>query len=233
MSHRSTQVSKPVRVEGAYNVRSFGPSPWLLRSAAIDDLTPAGETTLAQLNVAKILDLREDNEQTSSGNHRFDVERLPLYRSPDGPPQLGSLEGVYAMLLTNRGTELARAVAALADAPGPVLIHCTAGKDRTGLVVALALSAGGWSREAIVADYVRSASEVRPHRQDTVRGILRDFDLDEAGYRTALRLHLDSPPEAIEYALDKVAENGGARNYLLAHGLTEEQLDHLRSKASS
>ena len=48
----------------------------------------------------------------------------------------------------------------MAEPGGAVVVHCAAGKDRTGVVVALALSAAGVSREAIVADYVATGDRL-------------------------------------------------------------------------
>ncbi|MFP3381581.1 tyrosine-protein phosphatase, partial [Bacillus sp. SIMBA_069] len=59
------------------------------------------------------------------------------------------------------GTQLATAVRLIADSgEDPVLVHCTAGKDRTGLVVALALLAAGVDREDVVADYAQTADNL-------------------------------------------------------------------------
>lgn len=226
----AAQVSRPIHIGGVYNARAIGSGPWLVRAAAVDGLTDAGVDTLAELGVRLILDLREDGEALSRGAHGLGIRRIPLYRLPDGPPQTGALEDVYDLLLGSRGAELASAVAALAEAPGPVLVHCTAGKDRTGLVVALALSAAGWPREAVVADYILSAPEVRSRRHDTVQALLGALDLDDHARREALRLHLDSPPEAIGHALDRLERADGAAGYLLRHGLTAAQLDRLRTK---
>jgi protein-tyrosine phosphatase len=52
------------------------------------------------------------------------------------------------------------ALRGIATAGGPALVHCAAGKDRTGVVVALALSVAGVRRDAIIADYAASAERV-------------------------------------------------------------------------
>ena len=67
------------------------------------------------------------------------------------------LAGIYDMMIDTRGANLARALTQVATAPGPVVFHCTAGKDRTGVLAALILEVVGADRQAIVADYSATA----------------------------------------------------------------------------
>ena len=62
--------------------------------------------------------------------------------------------GYYLAYLRHRPDSVVEAVRTMAAPGGAVLVHCAAGKDRTGVVVALALAAAGVSRGAVVADYV-------------------------------------------------------------------------------
>ena len=60
---------------------------------------------------------------------------------------------------------------AIAEAPpGGVAIHCHAGKDRTGIVAALLLSAAGIAPEAIVEDFVESRARLPPRSRSPVVG---------------------------------------------------------------
>jgi hypothetical protein len=69
------------------------------------------------------------------------------------------LEGLYRTFLSGSGTEIARALRIVADRRNhPVLLHCSHGKDRTGLTVALILALVGVPRALIVADYHLSES---------------------------------------------------------------------------
>jgi protein tyrosine/serine phosphatase len=68
--------------------------------------------------------------------------------------------GYYLAYLKHRPDSVAEAVRTMAAPGGAVVVHCAAGKDRTGVVVALALSAAGVSREAIVADYVATGDRL-------------------------------------------------------------------------
>jgi protein-tyrosine phosphatase len=217
---------------GAYNARAFGGSqPWLVRSAALDAATQEDAAALRDLGVGLVLDLREPGE--GAADHGLPLRNVPLYRSPDGAPTTGGIEEIYELLLRTRGHALAEAVGAIADAEGAVLVHCTAGKDRTGLVVALALLVAGSDPEQIVADYALSESTVAEARREHVEQLLEPLALSDEERAAALRLHLRSPEEAMRHAIALIDELGGARAYLLTNGLDERQLDALAGKAAA
>ena len=219
-------------VDGSFNARSLGSParPWLVRSAALDTLSRDGERTLRDLGVDRVLDLREPNEQHDRA-HGLAVQAIPLYG--EAPPSHGSLEQVYAGLLRDRGEQLVAAVVAIAEHPGTYVVHCTAGKDRTGLVVALARIAGGDTREEVIADYASSGSTVRPARVAVAAAQLDGLGLSPAARASAERLHLDSPAEALEAALDLVDELGGVRRYLLDRGAQPAHLHRLAARAAA
>jgi protein-tyrosine phosphatase len=222
-----------ITIEGTYNARwSDHAATRLARAAALDGVGTAGTTQLAELGITRVVDLREAGERRTPV-HPVPVVAVPLYNLPDGPPATGSLETIYDFLLQNRGAELTRAVAAIATAPGAVLVHCTAGKDRTGLVIALALLAAGHSEADVVADYALSTGVVRAARIEHVTGLLGALDLAPAAHADALRLHLDSPAEAMEHALRTLAGLGGATAYLTRHGLTPAERAALTALADS
>lgn len=217
---------RAIEVDGLFNVRANATgSPWLLRSGAPESLSDAGEIALSALRVSVIVDLREPAE-TGAVSHRIRVASVPVYGAE--PPATGSLEAIYEGLLRTRGRALTAAVGAIADAEGAALVHCTAGKDRTGLVVALARLAAGVSEEDVIADYVRSGPEVRPVREEHAERIAVSVDARERA--EVLRLHLESPPEAIAHALAVIREQGGAEAYLREHGLAPDRLVALRRK---
>ncbi|GAB2449034.1 protein tyrosine phosphatase (PTP) superfamily phosphohydrolase (DUF442 family) [Conyzicola lurida] len=220
-----------ITIDGTYNARwailSPGVAPWLARTASLDSVSTAGATQIADLGFALVLDLREDGERALPV-HGVPVTHVPLFRLPDGPPASGSLERLYEFLLVERAPQLTEAVAAIADSSGPVLVHCTAGKDRTGLVVALALLAAGHEETDVVADYALSAGVVRAERQAIAEATLLPMNLDAADHAASLRLHLDSPAEAMQHALRTLSALGGAEAFLIRNGLRAEQLQALR-----
>ncbi|MEB4614407.1 tyrosine-protein phosphatase [Leucobacter sp. M11] len=221
----------PIAVDGTYNARGIGDPdrPWLVRSAAVDELSAQGEHTLRGLGVTLVLDLRERDERAPH-THGLPVHSQPLYGT--APPASGSLEEVYATLVDERGAELARAVAVIAEHDDAVLVHCAAGKDRTGLVVALCRLVAGDSRAEILADYALSERTVAPARGALVEAQLDREGLTGSARAEARRLHLLSPESALDEALDRVASHGGAAAYLRANGLPAAALARLETRAA-
>jgi len=217
---------RTIGIDGLFNARATSASePWLIRTGAPEALSAEGVSTLRALGVSVIVDLREPSE-IGVAEHGIPVRSVGIYGAE--PPQTGRLEDVYETLLRERGAALATAVGLIADAEGAALVHCTAGKDRTGLVVALARLAAGDSAEQVVADYVLSEPDVRPVREPHAQAVARDLPAAERD--ETLRLHLASPREAIEHALAVIDELGGAVAYLSRNGLTDAQRDALRRK---
>lgn len=221
-----------ITIEGTYNARwaAVRSTPWLARAAALDLVTDEGITELSRHGFRLVIDLREPGERDRV-RHGIPVTSIPLYCLPDGPPTGGSLEDAYDFLLLERGGRLALAVIAIADAAGPVLVHCAAGKDRTGLVVALALLAGGSSRAEVLADYAASADEVAAHRTDHAESTVARLGLTGPAREAAMRLHLDSPATALEHAFATLDSLGGPDHFLQRNGLSDDRLRALRATA--
>jgi hypothetical protein len=181
-----------IELGGAYNVRDLGGLPArtgvtragvLLRADALDDLTDDDVICLVeQRSLAHVFDLRSQSERDQRGRGRLgatavayseleviveaDLERRRLERSMafasgDEPEQV--LATGYAELLDLGRTAFPVALTRLV-APGgtPALVHCAAGKDRTGVLVALLLDAAGVDRTAIVADYAATQERMAP-----------------------------------------------------------------------
>ena len=157
----------------------------LLRADNLQALTPADVAHLTRgLGIRTVVDLRTTGELHLEGDgplRATDVQHhhAPLIPELEGEPDQAEanravphradragltpsdMTGYYVGYLQDAPKNLARALRILADpATGPALVHCAAGKDRTGVVVALTLSLAGVVREAVVADYVLSAERI-------------------------------------------------------------------------
>ncbi|WP_460753686.1 tyrosine-protein phosphatase [Myceligenerans cantabricum] len=167
---------------GLLNARDLGGMPLagggvvperaLLRSESLSWLRPDGVEAARAYGTARIIDLRRPVE-TVEYPHPFGSadggvalgapEYLNLPVQEVGDPEEGPWAHLYAGMLERRPELFARAVGAIAAAPdGPVLVHCAAGKDRTGLVVAFALSLAGVDDELIADDYELTNARLAP-----------------------------------------------------------------------
>lgn len=234
-----TRQARLIPLPGTLNARDLGGYPtsdggtvrWrtLLRSDALHRLDDAGRAALAGFGLRTVVDLRTDEEARSApsaldgtGARIFHV---PLFRAEALgalPPELAA---VYRHMIDDRGAAIAEAVGRLSG-PGalPGLIHCSAGKDRTGLLAAVVLDVVGVPDEIIAADYAMSAEYIDA---DTAQVVSR-IQAISGGQRLDLGL-LGSPPELILEALARVrGQAGSAAGYLVRHGLPRSAVDSLR-----
>jgi len=244
-AHRSpgTEPARRQPVSGTYNLRDVGGyraaggsvrRNRLLRSDSLHRLDPDGRRALAAMGVRRVVDLRDPWEVVDAPS-RLDgvgaeVVHLPIFGTTT-PRQLAAVstdpEGLYDLMIDDRAEHLARAVRAIAEPDQTVLVHCTAGKDRTGVVVALALLAAGVERGDVVADYTATEENLRGEWSRAVRA-----RLEAAGIVIgpgADRL-VETTPALIERVIDRVRDqHGSVTAYLLHAGLTPGDLDRLRT----
>jgi protein-tyrosine phosphatase len=151
----------------------------------------------------------------------------------DALAQLPSLGELYISMLTHGAeafAEVARLVATGEDTA--VLVHCTAGKDRTGVAIALLLDAVGVDRDAIVADYAASEQNLSGAWADGMFAMIGAMGVPRTAALDALIA--STPPAAIAQALAWVArEHGGSAAYLRSGGLAESELTALRRRLTA
>ncbi|MFL6140969.1 MAG: tyrosine-protein phosphatase [Labedaea sp.] len=169
--------------DGLYNARDLGglrtPSgetAWraVVRSENPERLTPAGWAALADYGVRTVIDLRNDDELGADAAARpagITTVRVPL-EDYDGAPDfwrhwrdtgLWATPLYYRAYLETFPHRAAAAVTAVAAAePGGVLVHCAAGRDRTGLITLLLLAMAGVSVADIAADHALSTERLAP-----------------------------------------------------------------------
>jgi protein-tyrosine phosphatase len=179
--------------------------------------------------ISHIVDLRDDQEVASapSATTEIPTTHLPLFLGSVASffEDDLSLDEMYRQLLEESGERLVDAVRIIARGE-PTLVHCTVGKDRTGVTVALALAAVGADREAIISDYALTASMLPPERN---RRIVAFLEAQHPEARHAIALATLSPADVMRRFLEHVdARWGSAVGYLAANGMTDAELDALR-----
>ena len=226
---------------GCRNVRDLGGLPTadggsvrpraLVRADSLSQLDEAGVAAVRAYVVSRIIDLRAGHEDGSRPHPFADddtyrsVPWIDVDREPERDPAAErDLADLYRGSLDRNALQVGAAVRAFTEAPpGTVVVHCAAGKDRTGMLVAVLLELAGVPREAVVADYALSAD---------LLGVAEILDtLDEDTRRQAERYSW-SEPETLQSALEHLdAEYGGARAYLRdACGLSDAELDAARDR---
>lgn len=223
-------------VDGTYNFRAVGGrSAGVYRSDALHRLSRAGRQQLRSLEIATVIDLRSQIDRRLTGRDRLRGTDARLVRVPiaTGSPAADlrslTLAGIYRTILTTEGGAVAEALRFVAQTDGPVVVHCTAGKDRTGLVSALALSVAGATREEVVADYARTTDNLAGPWS---RRMLRRVRLFRVPITPSLVEVLTAAPPAIMTEtlewLDR--EHGGVASYLAAQGMSDAELAALRRR---
>jgi len=218
----------------------------LIRSANLNSITEADVARLVdELGVRRVLDLRTDVELRDSepgllhGQDGISFHHLSLYpdAEPDTPDPVVPWAGErfpedrdpqvvsYLRYLERRPDSIVAALRAIAEPDGATVVHCAAGKDRTGMVIALALSVAGVPRELIAADYAETQSQILAIIKQLSASQLYDLDIAQPE---------KVPPAAAGTMLGVLAaiddDHGGVLAWLAEHGWTDDDTERLRAK---
>ncbi len=240
-----------IDLDGAVNARVVVPRV-LLRADNLQSLSPRDVRLLVeQESLEVVLDLRTEVEvelegpgpltsepavriehhslyPDSQGNTDLDADsvkpwgRVDDHESRDESPVVAA----YMSYLRRRPDSVVGSVRTIARSGGAVLVHCAAGKDRTGVVVALTLDAAGVDRDTIVGDYLATRERI-----DAIMARL----ISSSTYRAELegndaQKHAPAPGD-MERLLELVDDRlGGSVSWLAAHGLSDGDLDRLRRR---
>jgi protein-tyrosine phosphatase len=243
-----------VELEGAANTRDVGglqttqgrttASGVLLRSDNLQGLTDKDVTRLVDdIGLGTVLDLRTPAEVTAEGPgplvlagvRHVNVDLIPTWVADGGNSERivpheqreeGDLSHFYLTYLDQATDAVVCALRVIADpASGPVLVHCAAGKDRTGVIVALALAVAGVSPDEIVADYTLTADRIEAVRDRLASSPTYAEDMSR-------RPLDDFRPRAfsMRHFLDRMGERGGVAAWLNEHGFGPDEQAALRER---
>ncbi len=222
-----------LRDVGGYPTHAGGSVAWrtLFRSDSLHRLDSHGLTRLAGLDLRTIVDLRADIEveqrPSAIAGLPARLVRAPIVRDPTLLPPLPDLAAEYRYTIDECGDSIGAVIRELC-APGalPALVHCAAGQDRTGIVIALVLAVLGVPDDVIGADYSLSSVYLDP---DSTAVIGR---LKAAGPDANVTAELISSQAGLilnVLALARAAGGGSVDRYLTAHGVAAPDLAALRS----
>lgn len=227
----------------------------LLRSDNLQDLSRTDLDILRRLGLTDVVDLRSAVEVASTGpgplhaqswvriHHHSFLPEGPTPAAPDPtldpralpwvglrPSTTHHLPAVapYLSYLSDRGDSVVAALQAIAHGEGATLVHCAAGKDRTGTVVALALVIAGADPEAIVADYAASAERI----ERILERLLATPTYGAALAGRPVSAHT-THPQTMAAVLERVAPGGDVTpllDQLGPHGWTEADTHALRTR---
>ncbi len=202
-------VERMIALEGAVNFRDLGGyaasagtrTRWraLFRADGLGELTEADLSVLDTLGIRTVIDLRSGTELERG---RFDVDAHPVAfhhfpfidELPDAQEfdrRPGLLGSQYLEMVRDAGGQILASLEVLATPDAlPAVFHCTAGKDRTGVLSAIVLSLLGVDEPTVVADYALSGAAMQrlrakllvkyPEGRETIENIDEVFSADPA-----------------------------------------------------
>lgn len=233
--------------EGCFNFRDIGGYPtkdghrvrWGLyfRAGRQDRMTNADLLTAQNLGIKAQIDLRRPDEAQEQGRGPFEAMGATYYNLPvipeGGSEQLSRLVGDtnisgerYLGYLEFGSETWVQMFSLFENADSsPMVLHCTAGKDRTGVSTAFLLSVLGVDRAIIEADYLLTNVDVE--RQ--VDFIEANIGLPEGMDRAALMHAAGVPEDAMRVFLDGLDTRwGGPIEYLRSIGITDDSMAKIR-----
>jgi protein-tyrosine phosphatase len=218
---------------GGYPTVDGGQTRWrsLLRSDDLAQLTPVGVQALAEFGVQTVLDLRWSEEialnPSPIGAQAPQIRYVHSSLLASTPAQWRELskscekELWKCVVLEKVRPQLATVLKVIAAAPaGPLLFHCVAGKDRTGIIAALMLTLAEVKPAAIAADYAESTQMLG----DAYLQRYKDADPQD------VLENVRCPEEGVHNMLAYLERAGGIREYLGKIGLNELQIARLRAR---
>jgi protein-tyrosine phosphatase len=243
----SASFERRLPISGTYNVRDLGgyaaagaQTRWrrILRADALHRLEAAGVAELYDAGVRTVIDLRHGAELESAPNPFRDhpgvrYVNISLFDQLV-PPGMGGADKqtdvlleLYILALAERQGAIREVLATIAEAgEGAVLFHCTAGKDRTGIIAALMLAVAGVETEVILDDYALTGPLIAPMIEELIAGaVARGSD------PAAFKALLGSAPETMRAMLLHVEERyGSVGAYLELIGLDAAVIERLRAR---
>lgn len=223
----------------------------VFRSDGLAQLTDRSRVDLRALGISTVIDLRDIGERSKLpdalggldveyvelpifDDHFFPAKRLSIDEMKEMAAATGldlsdrSLSRIYDLMIAHFGPRLAKAVDLIADTcEEGVVFHCSAGKDRTGMVSAFVHSLLGVERSDILDEYSITAEHLSGGFLENITRNFADAGISGNLAETATA----APPELMAGVLDSIDAQhgaGGVEAYLLEHGMDPQTPARLR-----
>ena len=217
---------------GGYGTVNVGQTKWgaFLRSSDMNKLTSSDIDFLADYGVKTVIDLRGADEIDRSPNPLAEIKSFDYVNIPFAGQPILELNGLanltmgdfYVKLLAE--SEYVKTIFETIgqSIDGGVVFHCSAGKDRTGILAMLLLGLAGVARKDIISNY-----EVSYTNLESFHGVIKDqlsaFNVPES--------FLFSDREYIILAYDYIIENhGDFERYLRSKGISQDVLNRVKEQ---
>lgn len=233
-------TSRFIPLAGALNFRDLGGMPtasgattrWrrVFRSDTLQELTAADvKVVRGELGIETIIDLRTSREIKNEGRGPLESEDVEYRHLPfiadlevqDEVPESEERDILadYVHMLDHAGHLIAEAVTTIAASDAPVVFHCAAGKDRTGILAAILESLAGVPRDVVVGDYELTNQVIHKVVERLAR--LESYTNVKVRPPESFRCK----PEVMEGFLDVLQErHGGAEGWATELGVDTESL---------
>ena len=235
-------------LEGTFNTRDIGGYTtedgrrirWgrFLRSDSLHQLSIKSQAALLEYGVRTIIDLRNSRQIQSAPSVFYGSDEVACYLQnmmgdaalseiaeiPTTLPPAERIRRIYCLTLDRRQSQVHDTLSILAAPDAlPALVHCSGGKDRSGLIAALVLGIAGVPAETIAEDYGLTARFLH------ARYLEAHPDMSVEDYTWQDYQRANCPPETMLGVLRHLDDRyGGVEGYVSAIGLTDEQIESLR-----
>lgn len=239
-------------IRGTYNIRDLGgtivsdsetiKNTVLLRSGNLDKLPEKSQQQLIDYGVKTVIDLRDEWEidlypnifenSDAASYHNLPLIGDALSHDSDWQRETGEyveLHELYIKYIDGCQTQIGKIISTIADSETGIIVHCYAGKDRTGIITALVLASIGVDDKVIATDYALSFQNIQHLVKEW-----REYAIENGRDLEQLERDAGSKPETMIQVFKHIRQQyRGINQFLTNCGVSKTQLQQIRTKFTS